>query len=122
MSVNRNSSIYILVGLLIIVGILIFAFRVNLLNYVSNQVFGSDNLLKDSTLVPSASANIDIKVLERSDFKKLSDKVPYFDFNVVGKPVLKNSNVTAPNWPVAYKGNFNPFFIKKVESNELSPQ
>jgi hypothetical protein len=122
MSVNRNSSIYILVGLLIIVGILIFVFRANLLAYVSDQVFGSDNLLKETTLSPSASANIDIKVLDRSDFKKLSDQVPYFNFNVVGKPVPKNPNVSGPNWPPAYKGNFNPFFQKKVEAEEVDSQ
>ncbi len=122
MSVNRNSSIYILVGLLIIVGILVFVFRANLLTYFSNRVFGPDNLLKEIQLSPSASSNIDIKILERADFKKLSDQVPYFDFNVVGKPVPKGSNLTTPNWPAAYKGNFNPFFKKKVEVDKVDSQ
>jgi hypothetical protein len=115
MSVNRNSIIYILVGFLLILGILIFVFRANLLSYVSDQVFGPDNLLKEGSLSPSASSNIDIKVLDRVDFKKLSDQVPYFDFNVVGKPISKNPNLTNPNWPLVYKGNFNPFFKKKTE-------
>lgn len=122
MSANRNSSIYILVSLLIIVGILIFTFRSGLLAYMSDQVFGPGNLLKETVLSPSASANIDIKVLDRSDFKKLSDQVLYFDFNVVGRPVPQNSKLTSPNWPAVYKGNFNPFFKKKVEVNEVIPE
>lgn len=113
MSVNRNSIIYILVGFLMVVSLLIFVFRANLLTYLSNQVFGPNNLLKEASLSPSASSNIDIKILNRSDFKKLSDQSPYFDFNVVGKPVSKNPNMASPNWPLSYKGNFNPFFKKK---------
>lgn len=122
MSANRNSAIYILIGLLIIVGILIFAFRARLLAYVSHQVFGPDNFLTEKPLSPSDSSNIDIKVLNRSDFKDLSYQVPYFDFNVVGKPAPKNPQLTSPNWPAAYKGNFNPFFKKKVETNETPSQ
>lgn len=122
MSANRNSIIYVLVSLLIIVGILTFIFRSNLLAYVSGQVFGPGNLLKETALLPSASANIDIKVLDRSDFKKLSDQVLYFDFNVVGRPAPKDSQLTNPNWPAVYKGNFNPFFKKKLEVSVVTPE
>lgn len=114
MSSKRNSSIYLLVGLLIIAGILIFAFKNNLLSYLSMQVFGANENNQEIPLEASASSIINVDILENQKFKDLSDHVLYFDFNYVGRAVInKNApaGAKAPSWAPVYLGNSNPFFV-----------
>jgi len=120
MTSKRNSSIYLLVGLLIIVGILIFVFKNNLLSYLSVQVFGANKNSQEAPLQASAGSVIDLGILENRQFKGLSDQVLYFDFNYVGKAVVnKNAapGTSIPSWLPVYLGNANPFFVpvEKIE-------
>jgi len=121
---KRNSSIYLLVGLLIIAGILIFSFKNNLLSYLSVQVFGANETGQELSLQASPSSVIDLGILENEQFKGLSDQVLYFDFNHVGKAVVnKNAapGTSIPSWLPVYLGNANPFFIpvEKTETEEV---
>lgn len=116
MSSKRSASIYILTGLLIAVGILIFAFREKLLSYLSFKVFGNIAASQEVALTASPSSLIDVKILENPSFQALKDRVLYFDFDKVGKPVLNqdaNANLQAPVWQAVYLGNANPFPVKK---------
>lgn len=112
MSFRRSASIYILVGTLLIVGILIFAFKERLLSYLSVRVFGEEQTAGESVLRASASSIINLEILDNKNFEKLSDNVVYFDFNQVGKPVLSRPNLQAPAWQAVYLGNANPFLVK----------
>lgn len=114
MSANRNSSLYIFLILLLLAGILLFIFRASVLSYFSGHIFGEENLVSEQVVSPSASAELDLEILNRTDLKSLSNKVLYFDFNVVGRPNPEN-NISTPNWSVVYRGNFNPFFKRNVE-------
>ncbi|MDD3285682.1 MAG: hypothetical protein PHG95_03565 [Patescibacteria group bacterium] len=120
MSKSRSSSIYILTGVLIIVGILIFAFRERLLSYLSAQVFGTDFGATEMVLDVSAAGNLDIKILDNQAFQTLSNRVLYFDFDKVGKPVLSQAaspNLQAPLWQAVYLGNSHPFPVKEKKEN-----
>ena len=121
MSKSRSSSIYILTGALIIVGILIFAFRERLLSYLSARVFGAAVDSSETVLNVSEAGNLDIKILNNQTFNNLSDHVLYFDFDKVGKPVLNQAarpNLQAPLWPAVYLGNSHPFPVKEKKENE----
>lgn len=121
MSSKRNSSIYLLVGLLIIVGILIFVFKHSLLSYLSIQVFGDNEGKQEISLQASSDNVVDLDILENQQFKVLEDQVLYFDFNYVGKAVVNKdvaSGVSVPSWTPVYLGNANPFFIP-VEKTEI---
>lgn len=114
MYLRRDSSIFALVALLIIAGIFLFIFRQSTLAYLSQKVFGSDNAFSAQMPNASKNANIDLGLLEKKEFKVLNNRVNFFDFNVVGKPVAQNShNVNLPKWPSVYRGNFNPFLKPK---------
>lgn len=120
MSSNRSASIYILTGLLIVVGILIFAFKDNLLSYLSVKVFGNTFDAQESALTASPNSLIDLKILDNQAFKALSNRVLYFDFDKVGKPVLNqeaNPNLQAPLWQAVYLGNSHPFQVNKKTSD-----
>lgn len=122
MSSKYNSSIYILISLLLIVGILIFVFRSSLLLYLSQQVFGTEQIISERDLKPSANAVIELNLLDKESFNNLDDKVLYFDFNIIGKPVANNeTNTNLPTWKAVYRGNYNPFFKPKVEEN-INPE
>ena len=122
MSSKHNSSIYILITLLLIVGILIFVFRSSLLSYFSHQVFGTAQIISERDLKPSANSMLELNLLEKEAFSNLDDKVLYFDFNIIGKPVAKNEvNANLPTWKAVYRGNYNPFFKPKVEEN-INPE
>lgn len=122
MSSKHNSSIYILISLLLVVGILIFVFRSSLLSYLSHQVFGDSQSISERDLKPSANAVIELKLLDKESFNNLDNQVLYFDFNIIGKPVANNvTNTNLPNWKAVYRGNYNPFFIPKVEEN-INPE
>ncbi|MDX9779269.1 MAG: hypothetical protein RBT30_03460 [Patescibacteria group bacterium] len=122
MSSKHNSSIYILISLLLVVGILIFVFRSSLLSYLSNQVFGEAQMISERDLKPSANSVIELNLLEKEAFNNLDDKVLYFDFNIIGKPVANNeTNTNLPTWKAVYRGNYNPFFKPKVEEN-INPE
>ncbi len=114
MSSDRNASIYILLSLLLLTGILVFVFRANLLTYFSDYIFGTEDLVYEQKASPSAASELDLEILKRDDFKTLSNQVQYFNFNVVGRPDL-GSSLSGPNWPAVYKGNFNPFFQRNTE-------
>lgn len=114
MSSRRNASIYILVGLLLIVGILIFAFKDRLLSYVSVRVFGEAPTGVEAPLKASAASVINLQILENNRFRQLENKVLYFDFNTVGKPVVNpdySGKIPAPSWQPVYLGNANPFLV-----------
>ena len=120
MSKSRSSSIYILTGALIIVGILIFAFRERLLSYLSARVFGAAVDSSETVLNVSEAGNLDIKILNNQTFNNLSNHVLYFDFDKVGKPVLNraaNPNLQAPRWPAVYLGNSHLFPVKEKKEN-----
>ncbi len=114
MSSRRSASIYILTGLLLIVGILLFVFKGQILSYLSGRVFGTEATVDGVTVKASAASVIKLDILEKPQFKKLSDHVLYFDFNRVGKPVAKvtGTKVQLPSWQPVYLGNANPFLIK----------
>lgn len=114
MNIRRNSSIYLLVAILIIMGIFLFIFRQPVLSFLSEKVFGGKDHISEELPAASKSANINLELLEKAEFKVLNNRVNYFDFNVVGKPVAQNSlSVTLPKWPAVYRGNFNPFLRPK---------
>lgn len=118
MSPKHNSSIYILISLLLVVGILIFVFRSFLLSYLSNQVFGEAQMISERDLKPSANAVIELNLLEKESFNNLDNQVHYFDFNIIGKPVAKNgASTNLPTWKAVYRGNYNPFFIPQEKEN-----
>jgi len=120
MSSRRSSSIYILIGLLLAAGILIFAFKESLLAYLSAKVFGEDNATQEVTLEASPSSLMEIKILENQVFNHLSNRVLYFNFDKVGKPVLNQelgANLQAPLWQAVYLGNSNPFPVKKKDAD-----
>lgn len=114
MHFRRSSSIYLLIGLLIIVGVLIFSLKSSLLSYLSMQVFGTNETGQETPLQASAASVINLQILENKQFMDLSDHVSYFDFNYVGKPVVKNNaqvGIDVPVWSPVYLGNANPFFV-----------
>lgn len=116
MSSARNSSIYILTAVLLLVGIIIFAFKGRLLAYMSNEVFGEENTGVETVLQPSVASLVDVKILTDPAFNRLADTVLYFDFNNVGKP-MPASGATAPPpaWQAVYLGNNNPFLVIEKE-------
>lgn len=119
MSANRNSSIYILIAVLLVVGIFVFVLKQPLLAFLSKQVFGEQDSTIEQILKPSNSAAIELNMLKKQEFKVLKDQVYYFDFNVIGKPVAKPGiSGDLPKWQASYKGNFNPFFQKLEEVDE----
>lgn len=124
MHFRRSSSIYLLIGLFIIVGVLIFIFKSSLLSYLSVQVFGANETGQEAPLQASAANVIDLQILDNKQFTDLSDHVSYFDFNYVGKPVVKKNaqaGTKVPTWSPVYLGNANPFFVpaeQPVESNQ----
>lgn len=117
MSSRRSASIYILIGTLLVVGILIFAFKDRLLSYLSARVFGAEQTAGETALHASAASVINLEILDNKNFEKLSDNVIYFDFNQVGKPVPNNTNLQAPAWQAVYLGNANPFLVKEKDKN-----
>ncbi len=112
MSSRRSASIYILIATLLIVGILIFAFKDRLLSYLSARVFGAEQTTGETALRASAASVINLEILDNKNFEQLSDNVIYFDFNQVGKPVPNSTNLQAPAWQAVYLGNANPFLVK----------
>lgn len=115
MSSRRNASIYILTGLLIVVGILIFAFKDSLLTYLSARVFGENSTSAEVPLKASAASVISLDILEDSNFKNLENHVKYFDFNYVGKPAANSATgatVQPPVWRPVYLGNATPFLVE----------
>jgi hypothetical protein len=116
MSSRRSASIYILIACLLIVGILIFAFKDRLLSFVSERVFGVNSDLQDVSLEASAASVINLQVLAKEDFANLKNNVLYFDFNRVGKPLPSTvSGAQAPAWQPVYLGNANPFLTPKKD-------
>lgn len=114
MSIRLKSSIYLLLGLLIITGISMFIFREPTLSFLSNRVFGQESTISELDPPASKTANIELKVLEKNEFKVLTNQIQYFDFDVVGKPVAQNAaNINLPKWTAVYRGNFNPFPVPK---------
>jgi hypothetical protein len=114
MSLHRSSSIYLLIGLLIIAGIFIFMLKNNILSFLSVQVFGSIELVQDAPLQAASDTVINLQIFDNKQFKNLSDQILYFDFNYVGKPLVnKNTQVGAkvPTWSPVYLGNANPFLV-----------
>lgn len=123
MNFRRSSSIYLLIGLLIIVGVLIFALKGNLLSYLSVQVFGAHETGQEAPLQASAASIINLQILDNKQFADLSDHVLYFNFNYVGKPVLNKNASTGtnlPSWSPVYLGNANPFFVPVEQPAEGS--
>ncbi len=115
MSSRRNASIYILTGLLIVVGILIFAFKDALLSYLSVRVFGENSTTEEAPLKASAASVISLDILEDKNFQNLENNVKYFDFNNVGKPAANSAaGATAqpPVWRPVYLGNATPFLVE----------
>lgn len=122
MHFRRSSSIYLLISLLIIVGILIFVLKSSLLSYLSVKVFGANETGSELTLQASAASVINLQILENKQFERISDHVLYFDFNYVGKPVVnKNApaGTKAPAWSPVYLGNSNPFFVPVEKDTEV---
>jgi len=108
----RHASVYILTIILLIAGILVFAFKGKLLAYMSSQVFGDGTNLQEKTLQASVNGLIDTEIFKDSAFKGLEDKVQYFDFNYVGKPVTNTAagaTSQPPVWQAVYLGNHSPF-------------
>lgn len=95
-----------------LVGIMIFAFKGKLLAYMSSEVFGEEKTTVDVPLQPSAASLVDVKILEVPTFKILDDRVQYFDFNHVGKPMPSSgANIQPPAWQPVYLGNNSPFLV-----------
>lgn len=116
MSSARNSSIYILTASLLLVGIVIFAFKGRLLAYMSNEVFGEESAGPETVLQPSAAGLVDVKILTDPAFNRLADSVLFFDFNNVGKPMPKTGGTAQPPaWQAVYLGNNNPFLVIEKE-------
>ncbi|MDP3836748.1 MAG: hypothetical protein Q8Q67_01470 [bacterium] len=112
MSSARNSSIYILTAVLLLVGIMIFVFKGKLLAYMSNEVFGEQNTSVETVLQPSAASLVDVKILSEPSFTRLSDAVLFFDFNRVGKPMPgTGASIQPPAWQAVYLGNNSPFIV-----------
>lgn len=118
MSSRYNKGVYILLGIILIVGILVFVFKDRLLSALSTKVFGDTNNSQEVLVKTDDNNLIDITVLDRPNLKQLDNRVLYFDFDQVGKPVLNktlNPNLQTPAWSAVYLGNSHPFMAKEKE-------
>jgi len=82
MKQGYNIILYSLIGLLLIAGILLFLFHVQIFNYLRGQMDLGEPLAT-STVVVSAHETLDTTILKTPRFTALNNYVVNFDFDTI---------------------------------------
>lgn len=90
MSKGKSLILYIFLGLILLLGILMFALRLRFLDFISGGTFDSINEVLTKSVTPNAKEALDLKLLEDKRFTNLRNQVVNFDYDNFGQNTAAN--------------------------------